>query len=275
MDADSAVERQELLSLLRISEQINAGFTFEQIMETVYEAFRGIIPYDRIGLAMFADSGRKLRACWHKADYPTHSFHHGYTVDYNSASLARVLASNEPRIINNLHDYHLHHPESSATRHALQDGILSSLTCPLWAPNGALGFLFFSSRSPSTYAAAHVETFRRIAAGVAIAIEKGRLVSELVEQKKTVSAQNEELQRLNELKNSLLGMAAHDLRGPASNIKAVAEMLADAEIELSAEDENTLLDTALRQSVHMLSLIDGLLDVNKIENGKLVLKPLR
>jgi two-component system sensor histidine kinase/response regulator len=75
------------------------------------------------------------------------------------------------------------------------------------------------------------------------------------------------------LKNTLLGIAAHDLRSPLSIINMAASVLLDPSMGQDAEETQAVLSTILDQTRHMLNLIDSLLDVSLIEAGKLELIP--
>lgn len=84
-----------------------------------------------------------------------------------------------------------------------------------------------------------------------------------------LQASNAELIRLDEIKNQFLGMAAHDLRNPLIRIKTGAEMLMDD--TFSAEQRSDLLRIIHSAAELMLALISDLLDVNRIESGRLEL----
>jgi len=80
--------------------------------------------------------------------------------------------------------------------------------------------------------------------------------------------QNQLLKILNEQKNEFLGMAAHDLRNPIGVIQGFAELLeeqADGELK-----EYTSMIS--KESSKMLQLLNDLLDISKIEAGRLDLK---
>ena len=79
---------------------------------------------------------------------------------------------------------------------------------------------------------------------------------------------NIELQKLNEEKNYFLGMAAHDLRNPLSAALTFSEFLMPDEKDPGRQD---MLRHIHEASNFMLSLINNLLDVSKIESGKLKL----
>ena len=83
---------------------------------------------------------------------------------------------------------------------------------------------------------------------------------------------NIELGKLNELKNQLLGMAAHDLRNPLSVILSCSDfLLDDASESLTEEQHRSFLRRIKDNTEFMARLIDDLLDVSRIESGKLEL----
>jgi PAS domain S-box-containing protein len=88
-----------------------------------------------------------------------------------------------------------------------------------------------------------------------------------------IAEKNAELAKLNELKNQLLGMAAHDLRNPLTVVNtASAFLLDDASRLLSAEKKHDFMRRINANGEFMLKLIDNLLDVAKIESGRLDLE---
>jgi len=84
--------------------------------------------------------------------------------------------------------------------------------------------------------------------------------------------QTRRLQALDAEKNEFLGIAAHDLRNPLHNILALAAALRD-EPALDSDETKESLDLILRSAEHMLQLVENLLDINRIEQGKLTLDP--
>jgi len=101
--------------------------------------------------------------------------------------------------------------------------------------------------------------------------ELTRINNELVNLQRELNRKNAELERLNELKNSLIGMAAHDLRNPLGVIQNYAEFLSEQTSNKLTENQRWLLEV-IQQSAHfMLGLVEDLLDYNRIESGKLEL----
>ncbi len=79
---------------------------------------------------------------------------------------------------------------------------------------------------------------------------------------------NAQLEQLDKLKNQFLGIAAHDLRNPLSNIMMCSEYVIDVEGKNLSDEAQELLSLTNTSSQYMLSLINNLLDVVKIESGK-------
>jgi len=76
------------------------------------------------------------------------------------------------------------------------------------------------------------------------------------------------LMELNNLKNEFLGMAAHDLRNPITEILLSSSLLSKYSNKLNEKEKERLLNRIHYSGDFMSNLIDGLLDISKIESGK-------
>lgn len=132
---------------------------------------------------------------------------------------------------------------------------------------------------PSTYYFKFIETNDFIIAiGEANNLEIEMLKSNLLQLNKEhsnlsreVQKKNSDLHKLNEQKNYFLGIAAHDLRNPIGIIMGFSEfLLQDLEGKLS-EKEIKMLKVISTSSEFMLRMLNELLDISKIESGKLIL----
>ena len=101
--------------------------------------------------------------------------------------------------------------------------------------------------------------------------EISRLNNELVSMQRELARQNAELNRLNDLKNQFLGMAAHDLRNPLQGILTYSDFLLDELAGILNADQVEFLHVIHSQSQYMAHLVDDLLDVAAIESGQLQL----
>jgi len=76
---------------------------------------------------------------------------------------------------------------------------------------------------------------------------------------------------LNKLKNEFLGVVAHDLRGPLGTITGNIEFLLDITKPSKNLDVLNTLQDVLTAADHMLSVINGFLDVSTLNSGSITL----
>jgi len=178
----------QISCIFDITTDISQGGLLEDVLCRIYDSFHHIIPYDRIGCALLSDDLTHLTARWAKTNYPEHvKLGIGYTAPIAGSSLEPLLQTKHPRIINDLSHYLAEHPHSKSTRLMIEEGIQSSLTCPLVADNRPLGFLFFSSEIPDTYKDIHQKAFLFISRQVSILVAKGRLYQHIYDLNKQLT----------------------------------------------------------------------------------------
>jgi len=77
----------------------------------------------------------------------------------------------------------------------------------------------------------------------------------------------------NKIKSEFLAKMSHELRTPLNAIIGITEMMAEDAEEFGDEDYKEPLGRVLRSGKHLLSLINDILDLSKIEAGKMELHP--
>jgi signal transduction histidine kinase len=95
------------------------------------------------------------------------------------------------------------------------------------------------------------------------------LNNEMANLQRELAKKNAELAELNQLKNRLLGMAAHDMRTPLGAIRTYAEFLEEEVADRLTDEQHEFLTVIREQSDFMLHLVSDLLNVSAIEAGQL------
>ena len=207
---------EELATLMRITERINRGLALEEILDFLYEEMRSAIPYDRVGLALIDLQQMTVIARWARSNR-TVLLESGYSARLRGSSLQQIVDTGQPRIINDLEAYLEEKPDSQSTMLIVDEGLRSSLTCPLIVQGRPVGFVFFSSTAKDTYRDVHVAFFQQIAGQLSTIVEKGRLYDELAEQKATVERQNvmmtDELEMARRVQRALIPALEPDVPG--------------------------------------------------------------
>ncbi len=169
--------------------QFNYGRDFESLLDSIYDRLLGIVPYNRIAVAIFEDNPERLRLISCRSDGDV-SLKTGYASRLAGSTLQPLMVSGQARIINDLETYYHQKPQSSSTRLILSEGMRSNLTLPLVADGKPIGVVFFSSRSTHVYTRQHASLLRRLAGHIAISVEKARWVEELKESNNRLAEAN-------------------------------------------------------------------------------------
>ena len=155
---------------------------------------------------------------------------------------------------------------SPGTYHQSPAKLASLLVLPLRTRRELLGALVIAANDPDrTMSDDKLPLAEFLAERAALAIENAKLYTEQVEARRKV----EDLSRL---KDEFLSIASHELRTPVTSIKGytqLAKMLIK-EGDLTTSEE--YLDIALDQIDRMSRLILELLDVSRIETGRLEIR---
>ncbi len=146
----------------------------------------------------------------------------------------------------------------------LREGVRSVLAVPLLREDHVIGALVIRRSVAGEFPQATVDLLQTFAAQSVLAIQNARLFRELQDK-------SEQLAAASQHKSQFLANMSHELRTPLNAIIGVTEMMQEDARDLKREDEFEPLDRVLRAARHLLALINDILDLSKIEAGKMEL----
>jgi signal transduction histidine kinase/CheY-like chemotaxis protein len=134
---------------------------------------------------------------------------------------------------------------------------------PLLGADRIVGALVVRRRQPGEFSKRTVDLLQTFAAQSVLALQNARLFSEL-------DKKSQQLAEASQHKSQFLANMSHELRTPLNAIIGVTEMLReDAE---AAKQDLEPLDRVLGAGRHLLALINDILDLSKIEAGRMELQ---
>ncbi len=101
--------------------------------------------------------------------------------------------------------------------------------------------------------------------------ELSRLNNELSNLQRDLYKKNSQLEKLVKTRDKYLGMAAHDLRNPLGALSNMCVILLDEDTGPLNDTQRELIELVQETADHMLTLVEDMLDISKIESGNLSL----
>jgi signal transduction histidine kinase len=181
---------------------------------------------------------------------------HAIPMDSQKSIVARAAAEKQPSILENLQQEVWYEPN-----HLLLEA-RSEMAIPMIVGDQIIGVFDVLSDKIGTFTAEDATIYSTLAVQVAIALQNARLYAE---QAATVTR----LRELDRLKSSFLANMSHELRTPLNSILGFADVILEGLDGPMTANMQTDLGLIQKNGQHLLLLINDVLDMAKIEAGKM------
>lgn len=254
---DEALSRaQEMIRLNQVQSSISKVLSVDSLAKTVYHHIKDLIDSTIFSFTLYDPKYKTIK--------PIHTVCEGTTL----APSERTLTQDEP-----LHQF-VHNNEQLFTQAddqlLKQKADLLGIQPPkvaLWEPlmhqDGTnSGYITIQSYDPSAYDDNDRQLLRSIATHTSLALSNAQYFE-------TIQAKNQELQQLDQLKTQFLANMSHELRTPLNSIIGFSRVILkgiDGPITPEQEED---LSSIYANGHHLLMLINEILDMAKIEAGKM------
>jgi signal transduction histidine kinase len=237
-------------------------FDLKVVLNTLVESAARLCEADMASIARQKGTNYHLVA--------THGFPPGYSEYIETLPMApgqgsltgRVLLEGKPvHIIDVLAD-----PEYAMVEAQKKGGYRTTLAVPLLREGNPIGVLHLFRTVVRPFTDKQIELVETFADQAVIAIENVRLFDEIQDKSR-------QLEQASERKSQFLASMSHELRTPLNAIIGLTEMMVTHAPRFGTERAQEPLRRVNAAGNHLLSLINEVLDLSKIEAGKLELNP--
>ena len=177
--------------------------------------------------------------------------------------LGRMAISGEPVEIPDIADESAY--QSRVREKLIRLGYRSLLAVPLLRENHILGGLAVNRKRAGAFDPQLIELLKTFATQSALAIQNARLYRE-------IEVKSKELEAASRHKSEFLANMSHELRTPLNAIIGFSEVLSERMFGDINEKQAEYIDDILQSGQHLLSLINDILDLSKIEAGRMELE---
>jgi signal transduction histidine kinase len=231
---------------------------FDKILRSCERLFAG----DEVGIMLAGDDGQLHFGAQGGAN-PYRGMRERLPAPLQGSATA--LAIREKRVLHYTHV--LTDPEVPPVLHTLASGrgfdYSIAMAPMLWEGRG-VGSIFVTHAPPSPFSAKDLELLKTFADQAVIAIQNARLFNEIQDKSR-------QLEIANQHKSEFLANMSHELRTPLNAIIGFSEVLLERMFGELNEKQDDYLKDIFSSGKHLLSLINDILDLSKIEAGRMEL----
>jgi signal transduction histidine kinase len=179
-------------------------------------------------------------------------------------ALGRMATTGQPVQIRDVADTREY--QSRVREILVRLGLRSLLAVPLLCEGRLFGGLTVNRRAPGEFAPDAIELLKAFATQSALAIQNARLFREIEDKSR-------QLETASRHKSEFLANMSHELRTPLNAIIGFSEVLNERMFgEINDKQSEYVIDI-LESGRHLLALINDILDLSKIEAGRMELEP--
>lgn len=254
-DQALAARVEELSMMQRIDRELNATLDYRLVMKRTLSWAVEMTGADVGLVAVIMENDKGERGLRFLASQ-------GYPEELVAASeeklwplergiIGRVARTGRPELTENVAEDPDYSPEVP--------GMVSQLTVPIVREKRIVGIIALESSRPGQLNQEAFDFMMRLADHAAIAIENARLF--------------EQVRQANEAKTEFVSFVSHELKQPMTSMRGYTDLLIKGAAGELNEMQRSFLETIRSNVERMNSLVTSLLDISRIESGRLRINP--
>ncbi len=278
---EAALQRKvdETQTLYEIGQEITSRVTLEPTLTLIVERSRDLLQGEVSMLALRQEESDAFVIQAYGGSVPEEF--RRMRIRRGEGLMGRVAAIGQPLTVG---DYLEEYPDSPFLEIVRQSGFRSAVAVPLKARDAVIGVLNVYSRTPDKFREEDRQLLSALADQAAIAIENAKLFQQVRRHAEELEARvrertreleeaNRKLEAASQHKSEFLANMSHELRTPMNAIIGFTRLVMRRGKDILPAREYENLGKILISADHLLTLINDILDLSKIEAGRMEIHP--
>jgi signal transduction histidine kinase len=251
---------EELRALGEVSQAVNSTLDLKTVLDTIVARAAQISGTEAGAIYVFDEQQKEFRlsATFGMSDDMIAAVRNMHAEI--STAVGLLTETHEPSQTTDLRDL----PSTPVNEVILRAGYRARLLVPLVRSGKVVGALVVRRKASGEFPANTVELLKTFAAQSVLAIQNARLFAEIEDKSRLLAEANQH-------KSQFLANMSHELRTPLNAIIGLSQMLTEHAPRFGTEKAGEPLRRVHRAGTHLLGLINDILDLSKIEAGRMEL----
>jgi signal transduction histidine kinase len=252
---------EEVGSLSEVSRTVSSSLDLGQVLTTIAEHAAKLCEADAGFINEYVEAAEQFRtsASWNASDEFIRSIQSAQ-VTLGKGATGQSAATGRPVQVPDV----MAVPDYPFRDILAREGYRAVLSVPMLREGRILGAVAVVRKTPGAFSDGHINLLTTFANQTTIAIENARLFQEIQDK-------SHQLEIASHHKSEFLANMSHELRTPLNAIIGFSEVLLERMFGDLNEKQAEYVEDVLSSGRHLLSLINDILDLSKIEAGRMEL----
>jgi signal transduction histidine kinase len=262
--ASAAARNRELERLRRVAATLLGSSELGTLLQEVADAAAELLQAESGAVTLVVEEGRFLRVAAVTGPLAPAM---GALVPMDSSLLGAVVASDTPIVTNDMNA-----DPRSYRMPGLDILLRTAAMVPLRSAGVVIGTVsVYNHRDGRPFAEHDLQLLETLGDQVVVGLDRAAVLDEIRRSERSLAAKNLELQRAARLKGEFLANMSHELRTPLNAIIGFSDLMLTEGVGPVSPQQREFLEAVLRNGRHLLELINGILDLSKVEAGRMSL----